>query len=137
MDAAAMHAAMPYALLAVIIALAIAVAAIYARYTRVLRACRQEHGCGARREESTGSSTWPPSPTWQEHGCGARSKEEGEEEEATSAEESRRQEEDGGGGGGGGGGGDSGDIGTAAPAEAEIGSSGTFADLCADGEASR
>ena len=132
MDAAAMHAAMPYALLAVIIALAIAVAAIYARYTRVLRACRQEHGCGARREESTGSSTWPPSPTWQEHGCGARSKEEGEgEEEATSAAESRRQEEDGEGGGG------TGDSGTTAPAEAEIGSSGTFADLCADGEASR
>ena len=125
-DAAAMHAAMPYALLAVIIALAIAVAAIYARYTRVLRACRQEHGCGARREAATGSSTWPPSPTWQEHGCGARSKEEGEAAAAASAAESRRQEGDG-----------EGEGGTAAPAEAEIGSSGTFADLCADGEASR
>ena len=125
-----MHGAMSYALIAVIIALAIAVAAIYARYTRVLRACRQEHGCGARREEAAGSSTWPPSPTWQEHGCGARSEGDGEAA-ATSAAESRRQEEDGEGGGG------TGDIGTAAPAEAEIGSSGTFADLCADGEASR
>ena len=132
MDAAAMHGAMPYALIAVIIALAIAVAAIYAKYTRALRACRQEHGRGARREEATGSSTWSPSPTWQEHGCGARSKEEGEEDAAAaSAAESRRQEEDGEGSG------DSGDSGTAAPAEAEIGSSGTFADLCADGEASR
>ena len=128
MDAAAMHAAMPYALLAVIIALAIAVAAIYARYTRVLRACRQEHGCGARREEATGSSTWPSSPMWQEHGCGARRKEEEGEAEAAaaSAAESRRQEGNG-----------EGEGGMAAPAEAEIGSSGTFADLCADGEASR
>ena len=104
MDAAAMHGAMPYALIAVIIALAIAVVALYARCTRVLRACRQEHGCGARRKEG---------------------------DAATSAADSRRQEEDGDEGSGG-------DIGgTAAPAEAEIGSSGTFADLCADGEASR